>query len=32
MCSETDMVVCIDPRSAEAMRGRTVYGIMVLGG
>ena len=26
------MMVRIDPPSAEAMRGRPVYGIMVLGG
>ena len=32
MCSETGMMVRIDPPSAEAMRDRPVYGIMVLGG
>ena len=32
MCSETAMMVRIDPRSAEAMRGHPVYAIMLLAG
>ena len=32
MCSETETIVRIDPRSAEAMRGHPVYAIMLLAG